>query len=53
MPDWREGYLASLQEAERNNPVNKDLVEACKLATSPSHSYYPYTIYTLDIAAIK
>ncbi|KAI3337188.1 autophagy protein 16 [Xylariaceae sp. AK1471] len=29
MPDWRDGYLASLQEAERNNPVNKDLVEAC------------------------
>jgi hypothetical protein len=30
MPDWRDDYLASLQEAERNNPINKDLVEACK-----------------------
>ncbi|KAI2636483.1 autophagy protein 16 [Hypomontagnella submonticulosa] len=29
MPDWRSDYLTSLQEAERNNPVNKDLVEAC------------------------
>ncbi|KAI1478975.1 autophagy protein 16 [Daldinia eschscholtzii] len=29
MNDWRSEYLTSLQEAERNNPVNKDLVEAC------------------------
>ncbi|KAI1812048.1 autophagy-related protein 16 [Poronia punctata] len=29
MLDWRDDYLTSLQEAERNNPVNKDLVEAC------------------------
>ncbi|KAH8158304.1 hypothetical protein CIB48_g9940 [Xylaria polymorpha] len=29
MPHWRDDYLASFQEAERNNPVNKDLVEAC------------------------
>ncbi|KAI0805313.1 autophagy-related protein 16 [Xylaria sp. FL0064] len=29
MPQWRDDYLAALQEAERNNPVNKDLVEAC------------------------
>ncbi|OTA98864.1 hypothetical protein M426DRAFT_325660 [Hypoxylon sp. CI-4A] len=29
MPDWRSDYLTSLQEAERSNPVNKDLVEAC------------------------
>ncbi|XXG96445.1 Nucleosomal histone H3-Lys79 methylase [Hypoxylon texense] len=29
MPDWRTDYLTSLQEAERNNPVNKDLVDAC------------------------
>ncbi|KAI1484693.1 autophagy protein 16 [Biscogniauxia mediterranea] len=29
MPDWRDEYLTSLQEAERNNPVNKDLVDAC------------------------
>ncbi|KAI8628708.1 autophagy-related protein 16 [Xylariaceae sp. FL1651] len=29
MPDWRDDYLASLQEAERNSPVNKELVEAC------------------------
>ncbi|GAP89178.2 putative autophagy protein 16 [Rosellinia necatrix] len=29
MPQWRDDYLASLQEAERNNPANKDLVEAC------------------------
>lgn len=32
MPDWRSDYLESLQEAERNNPVNKDLVQACQLA---------------------
>ncbi|OTA60269.1 autophagy protein 16 [Hypoxylon sp. EC38] len=29
MADWRSDYLSSIQEAERNNPVNKDLVEAC------------------------
>ncbi|KAI1854769.1 hypothetical protein JX266_000887 [Neoarthrinium moseri] len=29
MPDWRNQYLANLHEAERNNPVNKDLVSAC------------------------
>ncbi|KAI0881973.1 autophagy protein 16 [Annulohypoxylon maeteangense] len=29
MPDWRSDYISSLQEAERNNPVNKDLVQAC------------------------
>ncbi|KAI1277684.1 autophagy-related protein 16 [Xylaria sp. FL0933] len=29
MPQWRDDYLVALQEAERNNPVNKDLVEAC------------------------
>ncbi|KAI0166149.1 autophagy-related protein 16 [Xylariaceae sp. FL1272] len=29
MPNWREEYLDSLHEVERNNPVNKDLVEAC------------------------
>ncbi|KAI0382823.1 autophagy protein 16 [Hypomontagnella monticulosa] len=29
MPDWRSDYFTSIQEAERNNPVNKDLVEAC------------------------
>ncbi|KAH9899108.1 autophagy protein 16 [Xylariomycetidae sp. FL2044] len=29
MSDWRDDYLKSLQDAERNNPVNKDLVEAC------------------------
>ncbi|KAI1144624.1 autophagy protein 16 [Hypoxylon sp. FL0543] len=29
MTDWRSDYLTSIQEAERNNPVNKDLVEAC------------------------
>ncbi|RYP78094.1 hypothetical protein DL771_000787 [Monosporascus sp. 5C6A] len=28
-PDWRDSYLASLQEAERHSPVNKDLVAAC------------------------
>ncbi|KAI1469525.1 autophagy protein 16 [Daldinia caldariorum] len=29
MNDWRSEYLSSLQEAERSNPVNKDLVQAC------------------------
>lgn len=27
--DWRDSYLTSLQEAERNSPVNRDLVTAC------------------------
>ncbi|KAK8124499.1 autophagy protein 16- interacts with Atg12p-Atg5p [Apiospora kogelbergensis] len=29
MPNWRDEYLVNLQEAERNNPVNRDLVAAC------------------------
>ncbi|KAI1822969.1 autophagy-related protein 16 [Xylaria intraflava] len=29
MPNWRSDYLASLEDAERNNPVNRALVEAC------------------------
>ncbi|KAK8048332.1 autophagy-related protein 16 [Apiospora phragmitis] len=29
MPDWRDEYLVNLQEAERANPVNRDLVAAC------------------------
>ncbi|KAK8041833.1 autophagy protein 16- interacts with Atg12p-Atg5p [Apiospora rasikravindrae] len=28
MPDWRDEYLVNLQEAERANPVNRDLVAA-------------------------
>lgn len=35
MPDWRSDYLTSLQEAERNNPVNKDLVTACSSSDTP------------------
>lgn len=30
MPDWRDEYLASLRESEKNSPVNKDLVDACQ-----------------------
>lgn len=30
MPGWKDDYLTSLLDAERNNPVNLDLVEACK-----------------------
>ena len=30
MPDWRDEYLVNIQEAERNNPVNRDLVAACE-----------------------
>ncbi|KAK1768583.1 autophagy protein 16 [Phialemonium atrogriseum] len=29
MPGWREEYLAAIREAERNNPVNRDLIEVC------------------------
>lgn len=29
MPGWKDEYLSSLLEAERNNPVNFELVEAC------------------------
>ncbi|EON99106.1 putative autophagy protein 16 protein [Phaeoacremonium minimum UCRPA7] len=28
-PSWRDEYLSSLREAEKNNPVNRDLVLAC------------------------
>ncbi|ROT38452.1 autophagy protein 16 [Sodiomyces alkalinus F11] len=29
MPGWRDEYLASLREQERNNPVNLELVDLC------------------------
>lgn len=40
MPDWRDEYLASLREAEQNNPVNHELIQACKkqpLSPDPLH----------------
>lgn len=36
MPGWKDEYLSSLMEAERNSPVNLDLVEACK---TTSHTF--------------
>ena len=33
-PSWRDEYLASLREAEKNSPVNKDLVVACMSTTT-------------------
>ncbi|KAL9944967.1 hypothetical protein D7B24_001419 [Verticillium nonalfalfae] len=33
MPGWRDEYLASLREQERNNPVNLELVELCSQLT--------------------
>lgn len=35
MPGWKDDYLSSILEAERSNPVNFDLVEACTLAFFP------------------
>ncbi|PKS13264.1 hypothetical protein jhhlp_000035 [Lomentospora prolificans] len=29
MPGWKDEYLAGLLQAEKNNPVNMELVEAC------------------------
>ncbi|KAL2753274.1 hypothetical protein ACRALDRAFT_1094813 [Sodiomyces alcalophilus JCM 7366] len=29
MPGWRDEYIASLREQERNNPVNLELVDLC------------------------
>lgn len=40
MPGWKEDYLSSILEAEKNNPVNQELVEACEFALgsqSPPH----------------
>ncbi|KAG8165456.1 hypothetical protein KVR01_004008 [Diaporthe batatas] len=31
MPGWKEDYLSSILEAEKNSPVNHELVEACSL----------------------
>lgn len=36
MPGWKDEYLSSLLETEKNSPVNQDLVEACKLKCSES-----------------
>ncbi|KAM0278189.1 hypothetical protein ACHAQH_005302 [Verticillium albo-atrum] len=33
MPGWRDEYLASLREQERNNPVNLEIVELCSQLT--------------------
>lgn len=48
MPGWKDDYLSSLMEAERNNPVNFDLVEACTFfvlgsvgTPRPRHTYPP------------
>jgi hypothetical protein len=29
MPDWREEFLAGIIETEQQNPVNRELVDAC------------------------
>lgn len=29
MAGWKDEYLAHLRDAEKNNPVNMDIVEAC------------------------
>lgn len=29
MRDWRDEYLSSIKDAELNNPVNMELVQAC------------------------
>ncbi|KAK3357084.1 autophagy-related protein 16 [Lasiosphaeria hispida] len=29
MPGWREEFLADIREAEQQNPVNRELVDAC------------------------
>lgn len=31
MPGWKDDYLSSILEAEKNSPVNQELVDACKL----------------------
>lgn len=31
MPGWKDEYLSSILEAERNSPVNQELVDACEL----------------------
>lgn len=33
MPGWKDEYLSSILEAEKNSPVNQELVEACKLGS--------------------
>ena len=40
MPNWREEYLSSLRESELSNPVNMELVQACKQTVAP-HSLPP------------
>lgn len=31
MPGWKDDYLSSILEAEKNSPVNQELVDACSL----------------------
>lgn len=32
MPGWKDDYIAALVEAEKSNPVNAELVDACKFS---------------------
>ena len=38
MPDWREEFLAGIIETEQQNPVNRELVDAC--SSRPFQSLY-------------
>lgn len=40
MPGWKDDYLSALLEAERSNPINFDLVEAC-MSQYPTPQLYP------------
>lgn len=51
-PNWRDEYLVNLQEAERANPVNKELVSACAcLPPPPSPHSLPFRAQDSSIPA--
>lgn len=38
MAAWKDEYLARIRDAEKSNPVNLDIIEAC---TSTPHTSLP------------
>jgi len=49
MPGWREEFLSGIQEAERQNPANHELVDACLLpAIYPFPAWYICLLLTIN-----
>lgn len=41
MASWKDEYLVSILNAEKNNPVNAEIAEACMPTSSPHSPSFP------------